>query len=136
MVRERLVKFVKVGCLYDCSKCPGYCCSYPVIELKQRDVDRLARHFGITPEQARKKYTRKGHGHEMIMRRKEDEHFGRICQFFDTEKRNCGVYKARPGICRRFPQEKRCGYYDFLTWERRHQDDPDYVATTDNGHWK
>ena len=31
--------------LYDCMKCPGYCCSYPVIEVKDRDAERIARHF-------------------------------------------------------------------------------------------
>ena len=27
---------------YNCSKCPGYCCSYPVIPLTKKDVQRLA----------------------------------------------------------------------------------------------
>ena len=26
----------------------------------------------------------------------------------------------------------RCGYYDFLSFERRAQEDPEYVATTDH----
>ena len=46
------------------------------------------------------------------------------------------VYKARPDICRQFPQEKSCGYWDFLAFERHHQEDPDFVATTDNGAWE
>ena len=25
---------------YNCLKCPGYCCSYPVIEVKDRDAKR------------------------------------------------------------------------------------------------
>jgi len=37
---------------YSCSKCPGYCCSYPEIEITKRDVSQLAKHFGITEEQA------------------------------------------------------------------------------------
>ena len=28
--------------VYDCLKCPGYCCSYPVVALDKRDVERLA----------------------------------------------------------------------------------------------
>ena len=32
-----------------------------------------------------------------IMRRKKDEHFGKICQFFDTKERRCTIYEARPG---------------------------------------
>jgi Fe-S-cluster containining protein len=67
------------------------------------------------------------------MRRKKDEHFGRICQFFDSEKRCCSIYKVRPSICRSFPGEGRCGYYDFLLFERRAQEDSEFVATTWSG---
>ncbi|MGE0628243.1 MAG: YkgJ family cysteine cluster protein [Hyphomicrobiaceae bacterium] len=118
---------------YDCLKCPGYCCSYPVIEVKPRDITRIAKHLGISEDEARKKYTHKAHGYDCVLRRKPDRHFGRICRFFDTKNRRCGIYKARPSTCRSFPGEARCGYYDFLVFERRHQDDPDFVATTDSG---
>ena len=43
---------------YNCSKCPGYCCSYPVIPLNSRDVKRLAKHFGLSFEAARVKFTK------------------------------------------------------------------------------
>ena len=33
--------------LYSCSKCPAYCCSYPLIEITKRDLARLARHFSV-----------------------------------------------------------------------------------------
>jgi Fe-S-cluster containining protein len=69
------------------------------------------------------------------MRRKQDVHFGRICRFFDTDMRRCTIYEARPSVCRSFPSEKRCGYYDFLAFERKHQNDPEAVATTENGQW-
>lgn len=121
--------------MYDCKKCPGYCCSYPVIEVTKRDLARLARHFGMSPEQAEKRFTKAAHGHPRVMRRKHDDHFGKICRFFDRVNRNCGIYPARPTVCRQFPGETRCGYYDFLRWERRHLDDPDHVATTESGRW-
>jgi uncharacterized protein len=121
---------------YDCLNCPGYCCSYPVIVLKKRDIERLAKYHGISVAQAEKKFTRSDHGHKRIMRRQDDPHFGRICRFFDTEARRCTVYEARPEICRAFPNEDRCGYYDFLEFERRHQEDPTYVASTDSAAWK
>lgn len=120
---------------YDCLKCPGYCCSYPVIALKKRDVQRLAKHHGMSYEDAEAKFTKDAHGHKRVMRRKKDEHFGRICRFFDTSARRCTVYEARPSVCREFPNEKRCGYYDFLDFERRHQDDPAHVALTDSSAW-
>jgi Fe-S-cluster containining protein len=117
--------------MYNCANCPGYCCSYPVIALTKRDIERLAKHFGITFAKARKKFTVERYGAKYSMRRKADKHFGRICRFFDTEKRCCTVYKARPAICRDYPGG-RCGYYDFLMSERRGQNDPEMVATTWN----
>jgi uncharacterized protein len=117
---------------YNCLNCPGYCCSYPVIELNKRDVKRLADHHDLSFEDARRKFTKKAHGHEYAMRRKKDPHFGKICRFFDTEKRCCTVYLARPSTCRSFPGAGRCGYYDFLMFERRCQDDDTWVAVTNN----
>lgn len=115
---------------YNCLKCPGYCCSYPVIVITKRDVARLARFIGEDVASTEKNYTRADHGYKRIMVRKDDEHFGRICYFFDQEKRVCGIYKARPAICRQFPGTSRCGYYEFLKFERRGQEDADYVSTT------
>lgn len=117
---------------YNCQKCPGYCCSYPLIPLTKRDVERLARHLGLTPEECARRHTKAAHGRKYAMRRKADEHFGRICKFFDTTKRRCTVYEGRPAICRAFPGEGRCGYYDFLSFERRAQDDPEFIAVTRN----
>jgi len=42
------------------------------------------------------------------------------------------VYKARPAVCREFPGAGRCGYYDFLSFERNAQEDPDFISTTWN----
>jgi hypothetical protein len=120
--------------MYNCSKCPGYCCSYPIIPITRRDLKRLAAHFGIGFAKAKKRFTTPNPGDkdgEFKLRRKADEHFGRICRFFDSEERRCTVYKARPGICRDYPIG-RCGYYDFLTNERRTQEDPEMIATTWN----
>jgi len=117
---------------YNCAKCPGYCCSYPLIPLNIRDVRRLARHFGLGFEAARKKFTKVDRDEPYAMRRKADEHFGRVCRFFDTAKRRCTIYEARPEICRSYPGDNKCGYYDFLVSERASQEDPAHVASTWN----
>ena len=44
--------------LYDCGKCPAYCCSYDRIAITKRDVNRLAKHFGIEPEVATRRFTK------------------------------------------------------------------------------
>lgn len=117
---------------FNCSNCPGYCCSYPVIPLNKRDVKRLARHFGISFTKAKAKFTSERDGEKFAMRRKNDEHFGKICRFFDTENRRCTVYEARPQTCRSYPGSPRCGYYDFLIHERDTQRDKTHVANTWN----
>ncbi|MGL4396387.1 MAG: YkgJ family cysteine cluster protein [Hyphomicrobium sp.] len=117
---------------YNCLKCPGYCCSYPLISLTKRDILRLAKHHDMTFETAKKSFTRAAYGHKYIMRRKNDPHYGRICRFFDTKARCCTIYKARPEKCREYPGAGRCGYYDFLMHERRTQNDDKFVAITNH----
>ena len=43
--------------MYNCKKCPGYCCSYPLIALNKRDVERLAKHFRLSFRTAKAKFT-------------------------------------------------------------------------------
>lgn len=117
---------------YNCLNCPGYCCSYPVIALNKRDIERLAKYFDLKYDAAKKRFTRSAHGHKYIMRRKPDKHYRRICQFFDTKKRCCTIYEARPAACRAYPGSGRCGYYDFLMHERRTQNDDTFVAITNH----
>ena len=117
---------------YDCIDCPAYCCSYAHIPTTDEDVERLADHFDLTLKEAKRRFTKRGDKETpRVLRHKDDEHFGSICRFIDSETRNCTIYEARPAICREFPTQKRCGYYDFLTFEREVQDDPEWVATTE-----
>ena len=122
---------VKVKSKYDCLKCPGYCCSYQEIEINQRDIDRLAKHFGLSSAVSEERFTKwKASESVHLLRHRKDTVFDSICMFFDQDKRRCTVYEARPGVCRQYPDSKHCGYYEFLKFERAHQDDPDFVALT------
>lgn len=112
---------------YDCTKCPAYCCSvYERVQVTARDIRRLARHFGITPEVATLRYT-KLFGEEKVLRRKSDPVLGKSCGFLNTQTRRCTIYEARPQVCREFPTTSRCAYYDLLKFERKQQDDPDVL---------
>jgi len=113
---------------YDCSKCIAYCCSYDWILVTKRDINRLAKRFKLSYEQAEKKFTKyeKSYGYR-ILRHRKDEIYKSACRFLDPEKRNCSIYEDRPSTCRTFPEENRCGYYDFLMWEREHQDDETFI---------
>ena len=111
---------------YDCLKCPAYCCSYDRISVEPADLRRLARHFGVDVETARKRFTKVKEG-EQVLRHQKDEIYGSICMFIDKSTRRCTIYEARPGVCHEYPDRPRCGYYDFVKWERRHQEDPDFI---------
>ena len=112
--------------LYDCSKCPAYCCSYERIIVGKRDLNRLAKHFGIDVETARRRFT-KITADEQVLRHQKDKIYGSVCMFLDTKTRGCTIYEARPGVCHEYPDRPRCGYYDFLKWERNHQEDEDFI---------
>ncbi|HEX8707143.1 MAG TPA: YkgJ family cysteine cluster protein, partial [Pyrinomonadaceae bacterium] len=110
---------------FDCSKCPAFCCSvYERVQVSKRDLNRLARHFGVTPEVAERRYTKvhKESG-ERVLRRKVDTIFEDACQFIDPVTRGCTVYHARPQVCREYPDRSRCAYYDLLKFEQKQQDD-------------
>ena len=65
-----------------------------------------------------------------LLRHKKDKVFESTCMLFDQDKRRCTVYESRPAVCREYPDSPRCGYYDFLKFERAHQDDPEFIALT------
>jgi hypothetical protein len=108
---------------FDCDKCPAYCCSiYERVEVTKRDINRLAKYFGVSFETARRRYTTKWEG-EPVLRRVPDQIFPETCIFLDQEKRGCTIYHARPEVCREYPGRSRCAYYDVLQFERRQQND-------------
>lgn len=120
------------GIQYDCTKCPGYCCSYPRIEVKSKDVKRLAHYFGVEVAVAERRFTRiyiDDGKPERILRHQKDDVYKTVCRFFDTEARRCTIYEARPDVCRDYPNGNTCGYYTFLKFERKHQDDKTFVPS-------
>src|SRR3954468_9637668 len=121
---ERVIKDDQKRTYFDCTKCPAFCCSvYERVEVTKRDLNRLAKHFDVTPDQAQRRYTRRREG-QRVLRRVEDEIFNEVCMFLDQKTRRCGIYHARPAVCRTYPARSRCAYYDLLQFERKQQDDP------------
>jgi Fe-S-cluster containining protein len=117
---------------YDCAKCPGYCCSYPRIAVSDFDIERLARHFGISAAVARERFTyhyRTKELDEQLLRHRTDHIFASTCRFFDQKARRCTVYEARPSVCRIYPSGAVCGYYEFLRFEREQQGDDDFIPS-------
>jgi uncharacterized protein len=117
---------------YDCTRCPAYCCSYPRISVTERDIARLAHHFELPVDRAREKFTYHYSADgvdERILRHRKDTVFASVCRFLDPKTRGCGVYEARPTVCRQYPHGSRCGYWEFLKFERVQQGDDEFVPS-------
>src|SRR2546430_12714123 len=67
---------IPVRVKYSCAKCPAYCCSYPEIEATPRDIQRLARHFGLGYEQAEERFTKRDPADNvrLLRHRRSEEH--------------------------------------------------------------
>lgn len=112
---------------FDCDKCPAFCCSiYERVAVTPKDLRRLAKHFKLSLEETKKRYT-KMWTDEMILKRKFDPVLQTTCQFLDVKTRGCTIYHARPEACRDYPARSKCAYYDLLKFEQRHQDDPSVI---------
>ena len=79
----------------DCRAC-AECCRVSEVQINERDVEKLARHLGITPPAFLRDYTgQDGEGATILKRT------GAGCVFLAGNQ--CTVYDARPGNCERFP---------------------------------
>src|SRR4028118_2016736 len=89
---------------FDCSKCPAYCCGlYERIQVTKRDLNRLAKHFGVTVEKAAKRYTKMWDEKERVLKRTPDPILGEACQLLDPEPRGRPPSPARPPARPRAP---------------------------------
>lgn len=120
-VNDLLFARIKTAPDDNCLKCTGHCCTAGVhfeIGLHEADVVRLAEHLGMSKEKFVKKYidpmyTTLGYPHQFAFREDKKAEGGWCCPFLEIDKRGagrCGVYEARPAVCRGFPAHN-CEYF-------------------------
>lgn len=86
------------GLCFECTQC-GLCCrGSGRVEVSDTEIERLAARVGLTADEFRAAYTRKGRRGRIDLRDKRDGD----CIFFDVD-RGCTVYEDRPGQCRSYP---------------------------------
>jgi len=87
------------GLRFQCSQCGGCCTGAPgFVWVTQPEIDSIAREVGLESEQFEDTYVRK-----IGARRSLREFPNGDCVFFDTQKKGCSVYNARPIQCRTWP---------------------------------
>jgi len=92
-----------------CNFCPGYCCyrlEGSSLLITAEDINRIARHFGISDGEVRKKYIE---GRNTFRVREDGS-----CVFLANGKmcKRCSIHTARPRQCREFPYHKSCPYLE------------------------
>lgn len=81
-----------------CKECNGLCCGpVPITKQELHDIKHKIRSMSV-------KYR--------LELKNQDRYFG-TCIFYDLNKNRCGIYLARPSICRVF------GYYNNLICFRK-----------------
>ncbi|MBR2495195.1 YkgJ family cysteine cluster protein [Helicobacter sp.] len=86
-----------------CKSCGGRCCvgESGYIFLTLKEVESIAAFLGVEFEKFVLHYVKKvGYRFSLIEKSYED---GFACVFFDTQKKQCGIYETRPAQCRTFP---------------------------------
>ena len=97
--------------MYDCSKCPGFCCSIPVIPVTKDDIQNIANHFSISISDAKSYYVKELQG-KQVLKHQSDSIYNSVCRLFCITTRRCTVYNARPKVCKDYPHGDRCSYYE------------------------
>lgn len=90
-----------------CNYCPGFCCYRlpgATLFITAIDINRLARHFGLSDGEVRRRYIEKRNTFKV----KPDG----SCIFLADGKlsKRCSVHLARPDQCRDFPYDQPCPY--------------------------
>ena len=87
-----------------CESCEGNCCigESGNIWISRQEIEYLKNYLDITIEELASKYIEKrGYRYSIKERKLAENNYA--CVFFDLEKKQCGIYEARPIQCRTFP---------------------------------
>jgi Fe-S-cluster containining protein len=91
--------FEEKGLRFECTQCGDCCTGAPgFVWVNQEEIEAIAKAISVDVDEFEKKYVRK-----IGIRKSLVEFPNGDCVFFDTEKRNCSVYEARPRQCRTWP---------------------------------
>src|SRR5438045_4934947 len=79
----------------DCTACAN-CCRVATIRVIDRDIEKLARRFGLSRERFQQEYTTEDAEEGRVLKRNENG-----CVFLEGNL--CSIYDVRPQTCAQFP---------------------------------
>ncbi len=87
-----------------CQACDGNCCigESGYIWINKTEIENLANLLNMSIEDTKNKYLFKV-GYKYSIKEIKLSENNYICCFFDLNKKQCGIYDARPTQCRTFP---------------------------------
>jgi Fe-S-cluster containining protein len=92
-----------------CNYCPGYCCYRlpgATLFIRNEDINRMARHFGISDGEVRKRFLE----NKNTFKTRDDGSC--ILLAHDRLCKRCTIHEARPKQCSDFPYDKPCPYLE------------------------
>ena len=96
---------------YDCSKCPGFCCSIPIIPVTNQDIKRIATSLSLDVKTTKDRYVKTVNG-SVCLKHQKDTVYNSVCRLFCIKTRKCTIYNNRPQVCKNYPYGDRCGYFE------------------------
>ena len=87
-----------------CKTCAGNCCigESGYIWITIDEIEKLALHLKLSIKEVFDQYITK-YGYKFSIRENKLSENNYACTFFDLEKKQCGIYEARPTQCKSFP---------------------------------
>lgn len=79
----------------DCLSCAN-CCRTMTPTFTKKDINRISKHFDMSPEAFAKKWLKKDRAGDMLNKVEP-------CQFLNLEDNKCSIYAIRPNDCSSFP---------------------------------
>ena len=96
---DKSAKWYQDGLKFRCSGCGDCCTGAPgYVWVNKEEIAQIAAQVEMDVDEFEQKYVRK-----VGIRKSLVEYSNGDCVFFDTEKRSCTVYEARPRQCRTWP---------------------------------